>query len=175
MTVLLTLLLACDADPDENDPSDTGGVELDAPPILLNEFLASNDTVNADEAGEYDDWVELYNAGSTLVQLDGFHLTDDEEQPTRWAFPAGQGIDPGGYLLVWCDGDDDQGDLHTSFKLSAAGERLELWYVEGNAKKRVDVVTWEAQSPDRSASRYPDGEQWEAGTTPTPEAANVGG
>ncbi|MEC7926782.1 MAG: CotH kinase family protein, partial [Candidatus Neomarinimicrobiota bacterium] len=37
--------------------------------IVLNEFRASNDTTNVDEAGEFDDWLELYNAGNDSADL----------------------------------------------------------------------------------------------------------
>ncbi|GIS54588.1 hypothetical protein Ct9H90mP29_16300 [bacterium] len=30
-------------------------------PVVINEFLANNETINTDEEGEYDDWVELFN------------------------------------------------------------------------------------------------------------------
>jgi hypothetical protein len=69
-----------------------------APPaVRINEFLADNASVNRDEAGEYDDWVELYNGGAVTVALDGLYLTDDLAEPTRWPFPAGTTIPPGGH------------------------------------------------------------------------------
>ena len=33
-------------------------------------------------------------------------------------------INPGGFLLIWCDDDSSQGLLHTNFKLSSTGENL---------------------------------------------------
>jgi hypothetical protein len=97
------------------------------PAVLLNEFLADNESVNRDEAGEYDDWLELYNAGAVTATLDGMYLTDHLDNPTRWQFPAGTTIPPGGYLLVWCDKDAGQGLLHADFKLSRDGEEIGLF------------------------------------------------
>ncbi|MDZ7264390.1 MAG: CotH kinase family protein, partial [candidate division KSB1 bacterium] len=34
------------------------------PPVVINEFMASNKRTIADEHGEYDDWIELYNTDS---------------------------------------------------------------------------------------------------------------
>ena len=33
------------------------------PPVVINELLASNTKSAADPQGEFDDWIELYNAG----------------------------------------------------------------------------------------------------------------
>ena len=40
--------------------------------LVINEIMASNFTKVADQDGEYDDWVELYNGGSNAVNLSGF-------------------------------------------------------------------------------------------------------
>ena len=36
------------------------------------------------EAGEYPDWIELYNASDEPVALNGMYLTDDVNEPTQW-------------------------------------------------------------------------------------------
>jgi hypothetical protein len=57
--------------------------------LFINELMADNDTIVADEYGEYDDWVEIYNAGPTSVDLGGMYLTDDLEDPTKWMISVG--------------------------------------------------------------------------------------
>ncbi len=57
--------------------------------LFINEFMADNDTIVADEHGEYDDWVEIYNAGPIAVDLGGMYLTDDFSDPTNFMIPAG--------------------------------------------------------------------------------------
>ena len=47
--------------------------------LFINEFLASNNSVYADEIGEYDDWVELYNSSSDPIDISGMYLADDLE------------------------------------------------------------------------------------------------
>ncbi len=182
MPLLLSLTLACSGT-DIAVTDDTGGdtdvpVALEGPPIVINEFLASNDVTYADNAGEYDDWVELYNAGDALVQLDGLYLTDNVDERTKWALPAGQGIDAGGYLLIWCDNDGEaladltQGDRHANFKLNAAGDSLFLYFAEAGVEVRVDAIEFGAQQPDISGARTPDGSLTWAYGTPTPNATN---
>ncbi len=76
--------------------------------VVLNEFVASNGSIVADEDGDFEDWIELYNAGDVPVDLEGWGLSDDPENPFRWIFPAGA-IAPGEYLVVWASGKDRRG------------------------------------------------------------------
>jgi len=45
--------------------------------LLITEFMASNNEFMADEDNEYPDWIELFNASNTAVNLSGWHLTDE--------------------------------------------------------------------------------------------------
>ena len=65
--------------------------------------MASNVSTLADEDGDYSDWIEIYNGGTVAVNLEGWSLTDDPALPGQFVIPAGFGIPPGGYLLVWAD------------------------------------------------------------------------
>ena len=73
--------------------------------LLLNELLASNRTNRRDDTGETSDWIEVYNAGTNTLRLDGYHLTDDLEVPDKWAFPQTR-MPAGGFHLVWMSGLD---------------------------------------------------------------------
>ena len=44
-------------------------IESENPLLFINEFMASNDSTIADEAGEYDDWIEVYNGDDDPVWL----------------------------------------------------------------------------------------------------------
>ena len=175
--LLLLALFACSSKGDDTaaaDDSQPKATAPDAPPLVVNELLARNDTANADEAGEFDDWVEIYNAGDRLVNFDGLYLTDDLATPTKWPLPAGAGLDTGKFLLVWCDGAPEQGDNHASFKLSAASEDLAIFMVaDGFDPIRVDGIHYEQQQADLSAARVPDGsDNWQPGQVPTPGVSN---
>ena len=76
--------------------------------LVLNEFMASNGTTLADEDGDFEDWIELFNPGSEPVNLDGWGLSDDPDEPFRWVFPAII-VQPGGHQLVWASGKDRTG------------------------------------------------------------------
>lgn len=191
MLYLLPLLAACSGGDIKTDDSggttgdDTGGTSnLEAPTLVVNEFLAINTATNMDNYDEYDDWVEIYNTGTALVSFDGLYLSDDKDNPLKWALPTGQGLDAGDYALFWCDDDDgegldsgsavDQGDHHTSFNLAGDGESIVLTYSVGGDSVRVDAIDYEAQTADLSAQRIPDGSLTWDYATPTPQASNGG-
>ncbi|PKP18415.1 MAG: hypothetical protein CVU06_12185, partial [Bacteroidetes bacterium HGW-Bacteroidetes-22] len=122
--------------------------------LVINEILADNTTTASDEAGEYDDWFELYNGGTEAIDLSGYYLTDDETNPTKWEVPDGVTITPDGYLIFWADEDEEQGLTHTNFKLSKGGEVLMLTDNEGTT---VDSVVFGAQTTDMGYARVPNG------------------
>jgi len=145
-----------------------------APPtVLINEFLADNESINQDEAGEYDDWLELYNAEAVTVTLDGMYLTDDLSEPAKWQFPAGSTIPPGGHLLVWCDKDTGQGPLHADFKLNRDGEEIGLFDSDAHGNVPLEILSFGTQQEDVSYGRRPDGaDNWDFLDPPTPGASN---
>lgn len=73
--------------------------------IAINEVMASNASTIADEDGDYEDWIELYNYGEEPINLEGFGLSDNYDNPFKWVFPN-LTIEPGQYLLVWASGKD---------------------------------------------------------------------
>ncbi len=147
---------------------------VDTVELYINEFMADNDSVveDPDEAGAYEDWVEIYNPGTEAIDLSGMSMTDDLSDPTQWQFASGTTIAAGGYLIVWADGDTDQGDDHATFKLSSGGEEIGLYHTDGITL--IDSVTFGEQVTDVSYGRFPDGsETFVSMTTPTPSATNV--
>ena len=139
--------------------------------LVINEFMASNDATAADQDGEYDDWIELYNNSASTIDLEGYFLSDDANELTKWAFPAGSFIDGNSYLIIWADNDDTQSGLHASFKLSAAAESVFLVYASGEI---VDEVSYFDQITDISFGRYPNGTGNFQTMSPTFNAENSG-
>ena len=73
--------------------------------VVINEFLADNALTNFDDDGDNEDWVELYNPGAEDVDLEGYFLSDDAENPNRWVFPSVI-LPARSYLVVWLSGKD---------------------------------------------------------------------
>lgn len=122
--------------------------------VVINELMASNTTAVADPAGEYDDWIELYNTSNQIVDLSGFFLSDKADNPGKWEIPQGTTIGPNGYLIIWADENGSQGDLHANFKLSASGE---LVILSDPDTLLVDEVTFGQQQTDMGYARVPNG------------------
>ena len=139
--------------------------------IRINEVLASNNSVNVDpDYGDNADWVEIYNDGDEAVDLSGYYLTDNLSTPDKFTFPTGTKIDSKGYMLVWCDGNDNE--MHTSFKLSADGEQVGLYSPE---LELIDSVSFGAQYINVSYGRtLSNANEFRFFTKPTPLAANTG-
>ena len=144
--------------------------------VLINEFIASNDTGLTDENGEFEDWVELYNAGSTTVDIGGYYFSDDVGEPDLWQIPnnapAETSIAPGGYLILWLDKDTNDGVLHINAKLSGSGEDVVLTAADGTTI--LDSHTYGQQMADVSEGRLTDGSPLFAFfTSPTPNESNA--
>lgn len=147
------------------------------PSLFINEFLAVNKTCCPDKAGaldEFDDWVEIYNAGTEAVNIADFYVSDNAAKPFGYQIPSNAGdttlIAPGGYLLLWADSDNKQGALHMNFKLGRDGESIGLYYLDG---RTIDEYTFGPQTEDVSEGRSTDGgADWKKFNEPTPKASN---
>ena len=139
--------------------------------VVINEFMADNETTVADQDGEYDDWIEFYNNSENTINLGGYFLSDKASEPDKWFFPDTT-IAAGGYLIVWADDDEEQEGLHASFKLSKSGETL---IFSDQALNILDEVIFGQQKPDTTTGRYPNGAGDFVGMLPTFGAENSNG
>ncbi|MBN2507231.1 MAG: lamin tail domain-containing protein [Verrucomicrobia bacterium] len=136
-----------------------------APDILLNELMADNETALTN-GGTTPDWIELHNRGAQPVDLAGWSLTD-HANPPPFVFPNNTRLEPGGFLVVWCDTDTNAPGLHAGFALNRQGETVGLYDATST---RVDAVSFGPQIPDASLGRIAG--SWML-TVPTPCAANL--
>jgi hypothetical protein len=160
--------------------------------LVINEYSADNwgTATDPDRGGEDGDWIELFNAGAAAVSLDCWSLSDswDGAYPgsrKRWTFPDGITVQPGGFVLVWCDNDDDcetwssvddpcwqRGDceLHTIFQLNRVKDFVQLLDPLGRV---ADHALVGFQPRDVSAGRREDGKDDVAFLEPTPGRPNT--
>lgn len=141
--------------------------------IRINEFMASNATTLPGKTGDYPDWLELYNTTDRDVDISGCGLSDDVNQPMKWAFPSGTIIPAKGFLLVCCSGRDGYIDeeWNAPFSLRAYGEAVAFSSPEGGI---IDSFTYPQQEADQSMAREPDGTgEWKSTARPTPGYPNT--
>lgn len=146
-------------------------------PIVINEIMALNTSTLKDGQRQYDDWIELHNTTDIPVDLAGRYLTDDVNEPTKWRFPADDPsatvVPARAYLVIWTDNDTQDDGLHTSFRLSSAGEEIGLFEADGSTL--MDSIAFAEQYADISYGRFPDGsDDLRYMGEPSPGQANVG-
>ncbi len=127
----------------------------DSPGVVLNEIVYD------DAQTGLADQVELYNAGTTAVDLTGWRMSDDKRD--RFGdVPAGVVLAPGEFLVLVKDVDFDFG--------LGKGDEVVL-YDAGGAE--VDSYAFENTAPLAVWARCPDGTgEWAHATAATPGAAN---
>lgn len=74
--------------------------------VVINEFMSSNNTVFPDIDGEYYDWIEIYNSSDSILNLNGYYLSDDTSNIYKWRFPDVT-IEPDSFLIVLASGNDN--------------------------------------------------------------------
>src|SRR5262245_20794415 len=87
-----------------------------ADPVQITEFMAVNDRSLPDEDGDFPDWIEIHNSGSTGVNLDGWFLTDSATDLRQWRFPA-TNLVPNAFMVIFASGKDRRvpgAPLHTN-------------------------------------------------------------
>lgn len=137
--------------------------------LFINEFMASNSNTIADEHGDYDDWIEVYNATSETIWLGDKYLTDNLNNRNKWQMPNAD-IESGQFLIFWADGEPEQGPFHANFKLSKDGEDVGLF---DSSLEEIDAYVFGQQESDISEGRFPNGnDNWVFFEKPTPGESN---
>lgn len=101
--------------------------------VIITEFMAANDHALFDEDGEASDWIEIYNPLAQPVQLGGWSITDQTNNPAKWQFPS-TNLPSRSFIVVFASGKNRRTPgrpLHTNFKLDADGEYLALIAPDG--------------------------------------------
>ena len=145
--------------------------------LYINELLASSDSILLSESSANAEWIELYNSTSAPVNLEGYGLSKDPDEPYLWTFPDVV-IQSKGYLLVFMDFAGEQ-DLHseepdadilyTDFRLSSRGGIVTLTDPEGVL---VDSFEYQECITNVPYGRTPDGGRPALLNTATPGYAN---
>lgn len=114
--------------------------------------MAANDTTIDDEDGEDSDWLEVVNVGDMTGSLDGWYLTDKDDNLTKWRIPD-VSLDPGERLIIWASNKnrtEPNSELHTNFKMDAEGEYFGLIEPDGVTIAQEFFPTFPQQYTDVS-------------------------
>jgi len=150
------------------------GVCMELPELFINEFMAINSETIADETGAFEDWFEIFNPNNFDVDIAGYYVTDNLNNPFKhkMAYGSPETVVPAnGFLLLWASGNPDVGVLHVDWALSGSGESLGIYFPDGETA--IDTYTFGQQTADISEGRATDGaDEWVFFDTPTPGASN---
>ena len=144
--------------------------------LMITEINAANQNGLKDEDGEEQDWIEIFNSSTNNINLAGWSLSEDADEPGRWIFPS-RVLGARQYLVVFASGKDRKNPtgtnrLHTNFKLSGDGEFIGLFTPDS---PRILASSFGAKFPvqrnDFSFGRDPNGDL-RYFAAPTPGASN---
>ena len=135
--------------------------------LMISEVLASNSSF--DHFGTFPDYVEIFNAGASAINLSNIGITDDLDELGKFTFPAGTTLSAGQYMIIFGASDASTPGMHLGFGVGANGDSIHLT----NGGAIVDSVSFGLQIPDHSIGRTGANLNiWQLGV-PTPLAANV--
>ena len=122
--------------------------------LVITELMAKNISGPAANNGERYDWVELTNFSDTVIDLDGYHLSDDPSSLAGYALPTRELL-PNECVLLFASNltNSRDGEIHTDFSLSSDGETLFLTSPGG---KLVSLVEY-PPIPDNNTFMLKDG------------------
>lgn len=73
--------------------------------LVINEVVSKNTISYTSPLNENPDWIELYNASNSTIALNGYFLSDDPQNKTKWSFTNGS-IEPQKFLLIEASGEN---------------------------------------------------------------------
>ncbi|MBN2383781.1 Ig-like domain-containing protein [bacterium] len=130
-------------------PLFTTGVTVD---LVLNEVMPDPNS-DWDDSGGYnstdDEWVEIYNASSGPINLNGYYLTDTNTANITFTFGS-EILNAGQYRVVIA------GDEGVNLSLNNSGTNEAVHLFDSTATEQ-DVFYYNTSSDDRSWQRIPNG------------------
>jgi len=147
------------------------------PSLWINELEAENLTGITNRAGQQTAWLELYNPGTSTVDLSGLYLANNYTNLNLWPFPAGASINPGQFKVIFADGLSGLStltELHTSFALSPGAGTVALSRIYNGEAQVLDYVAYTNLPANRSYGSFRDGQSFTRAEFfyPTPGGTN---
>ena len=148
-----------------------------ASPLIVNEVF-SNGTKAPDTSNP--DWAEIYNSGSTEIDLTGYAIQDDVSKPAAKRFiKAGLKVPAKGFIIIHTEVNNDQAVEGTgSFGLSTSNsDGVTLFNNKGQVVNRLEYPAPSAgqptADPNKSWGRFPDGGTTMGWMIPSKGSANT--
>jgi hypothetical protein len=122
--------------------------------LIITRVMANNQNYLTDPQGDFDDWIELTNAGQQPVELSEIFLSDDGQRPLKWTFPPNTPLGANEKIIVWADGESNGAiGFHANFKLSTEGESVYLSRRSKGQIQLLDHFSFQHLRPNQVATR----------------------
>ncbi|MFM1772776.1 MAG: hypothetical protein RLZZ71_1918 [Bacteroidota bacterium] len=143
---------------------------------VVNEVMASNSNVLADDFGQHEDWIEIYNPNPYPITLEGYRLTDDISVPNKFVIASkAESIVPAyGYRIFYASNVTQRGADHTNFKISV-GETIQLSAPNGTVLSSLSIPSWLVPNSSYGSSPNGSNNTWGMFSQSTPGAENPSG
>jgi len=143
--------------------------------VVINEYTAANYNNYQDNYNEYEDWVEFYNPTTGNIDLNGYYLSDKDNNLTKWQFTGSFIVPANGHAVVFFSGRDElAGEAHTSYKLHQTKGNEWIILTNPNGTTVEDSVWVKRCQANHSRGRDINGSNnWGVFDTPTPNANNI--
>lgn len=167
---------ACDAPTPGFENSEAGVAEFIATRyatenttgLRLNEIVASNGSLVADEFGGFVDYIEILNTTDDTLDIGGIGISDNPENTLKWVFPKGTKLKGGACVIVFLSAEYETvaEDGTVTLKESATGAFLAPFGLKKEGEKVhltdktgffVDWVDTGALQKDQALVRQADG------------------
>jgi hypothetical protein len=150
--------------------------------VVINEYSASNFSSFPNSLGIYSDWIELYNTGNNEVNLNGYYLSEDENNPKKFKINDDLIIMPKSYVRIYANGrnitlKDSIGNLevHTNFNITQSKQNQDILILLNRMGKVADYTKVRKTQLGQSVGRFPDGSKtWKIFENGTPGSGNSG-
>jgi parallel beta-helix repeat protein len=137
--------------PDDDDDTERDGTRIDLgrypyynSSLRFVEATSSNLSMKMDDLQDWPDWFCLKNTSNSVINLNGYYLSDDPGKPMKYRLTGDHFLAPGDTACFWADGKELPGNGHVPFSLSGEGEFLVLsdtggWMMEQVVLPRIPV------------------------------------
>ena len=122
--------------------------------LIISEVLVENRENIADDYGEHNGWIEIFNTSQGTVNFAGCFLTDDPGQPKKYMVPKGDlatKLGPRQTALFYASGKSERGTFHTNFTLKRGST---VYLISNDGRTVIDSIDIPEDLPaDMSVSK----------------------
>ena len=111
--------------------------------LVINEVMVLNENSYVDDFGERHAWIEIYNNTTRTQELSSFFITNDKNDPKKYAVPRGDvktAIKPHQHAVFFADNIPSNGTFHLNFKLDPNKENY-IGLYEADGTTLIDEMT----------------------------------